>query len=289
VTDPATIEPTSNHYTSSRLRLHYLDWGNDGAPIVLLVHGGRDHARSWDWVAEALRHDYHVICPDLRGHGDSEWSADGAYIAPYHVIDLAELIEHLGGGPVLIVAHSAGAVVSLRYAGLFPDKVRKLAAIEGIGLSSETDPEKLADQFGKFVSGRLAAVRREPRAYATVADAAERMKAENKHLDDAHVLHLTRHGLRQNPDGSFGWKFDKLTRPLYPIDATDETLRALWRRIECPVWLVHGADSWAQHPDAQGRSAEFRDVRVTSFADAGHWVHHDRLDDFVAELKGFLA
>ena len=62
--------PTSHFYFSQRLRLHYVDWGNEGAPPLVLVHGGRDHCRNWDWVAARLRDRYHVIAPDLRGHGD---------------------------------------------------------------------------------------------------------------------------------------------------------------------------------------------------------------------------
>ena len=64
-----TDAPTSRFYESHGLRLHYADWGNETAPLLLLIHGGRDHCRNWDWVAESLRHDYHVIAPDLRGHG----------------------------------------------------------------------------------------------------------------------------------------------------------------------------------------------------------------------------
>ena len=71
--------PTSRIYFSQRLRLHYVDWGNPTAPPLLLVHGGRDHCRNWDWVAAALRRDWHVLAPDLRGHGDSQWSPDGNY------------------------------------------------------------------------------------------------------------------------------------------------------------------------------------------------------------------
>jgi len=71
--------PTSHSYFSQRLRLHYVDWGNAGAPPLILLHGGRDHCRAWDWVAAELRHDWHIIAPDLRGHGDSEWPSDGNY------------------------------------------------------------------------------------------------------------------------------------------------------------------------------------------------------------------
>ncbi|MDZ7686375.1 MAG: alpha/beta fold hydrolase [Gammaproteobacteria bacterium] len=75
--------PTSHSYFSQRLRLHYLDWGNADAPNVLLVHGSQDHCHSWDWVADALCADYHVVVPDLRGHGDSEWVRG----APYSSLD----------------------------------------------------------------------------------------------------------------------------------------------------------------------------------------------------------
>ena len=71
--------PTSHIYFSQRLRLHYVDWGNEDAPPMLLVHGGRDHCRNWDWVAQELKRDYHVIAPDLRGHGDSQWLVGGSY------------------------------------------------------------------------------------------------------------------------------------------------------------------------------------------------------------------
>jgi pimeloyl-ACP methyl ester carboxylesterase len=112
--------PTSNSFISQRLKLHYADWGNSDAPPLLLIHGGRDHCRSWDWVAEELRQDWHVIAPDLRGHGDSAWSPDGNYeMAPF-VYDLAQLIHQLDLGPVTIVAHSMGGNIAIRYTGLYP-------------------------------------------------------------------------------------------------------------------------------------------------------------------------
>jgi pimeloyl-ACP methyl ester carboxylesterase len=110
--------PTSHSFVSQRLRLNYVDWGNSGAPMLVLVHGGRDHARNWDWVARAMRDKWHVICPDLRGHGDSAWSPDGVYSMPFYVSDLAQLIHQSGDAPVTLVAHSLGGAIALRYAGL---------------------------------------------------------------------------------------------------------------------------------------------------------------------------
>ena len=87
--------PTSHIYFSQRLRLHYVDWGNEGAPPLILLHGGRDHCRNWDWVAEELRSDWHIIAPDLRGHGDSERAADGHYDMAAYVYDFAQLINQI--------------------------------------------------------------------------------------------------------------------------------------------------------------------------------------------------
>ena len=125
--------PTSHIYFSQRLRLHYVDWGNEDAPPMLLVHGGRDHCRNWDWVAERLRDSYHIIAPDLRGHGDSQWVIGGGYNQIDYVYDIAQLLNQKNMTPVTIIGHSLGGSISLLYSGLFPKTVAKLVSIEGMG------------------------------------------------------------------------------------------------------------------------------------------------------------
>ena len=125
--------PSSHTFISQRLRLNYVDWGNPDAPPLVLVHGGQDHCRNWDWVAQDLRRDYHVIATDLRGHGDSAHSPSGDYHLTNYVYDLAQLIHQQKLAPVRIIAHSLGGNIALRYTGLYPDTVQKLVAIEGLG------------------------------------------------------------------------------------------------------------------------------------------------------------
>ena len=98
------VGPTSHYYYSQRLKLHYVDWGNTAAPPLLLIHGGRDHARNWDWVAQALRDSYHIIAPDLRGHGDSEWARGSQYAMIDDVLDIAQLLEQLQWFPITLVS-----------------------------------------------------------------------------------------------------------------------------------------------------------------------------------------
>ena len=92
------VGPTSHYYYSQRLKLHYVDWGNHDKPLLVLIHGGRDHARNWDWVAQTLRDDYHVIAPDLRGHGDSEWARGSEYSMIEYVVECFRDLVREGPG-----------------------------------------------------------------------------------------------------------------------------------------------------------------------------------------------
>lgn len=286
--------PTSNRFTSQRLQLHYSDWGNEGAPPLILVHGGRDHSRSWDWVAERLRHDYHVIAPDLRGHGDSAWSPDGNYAMEMFVYDLAELIRQLDLNDVIIIAHSLGGNVAIRYTGLFPETVAKLVAIEGLGPSpamlAEREAKPMADRLRSWIADKQQAARRHPRRYASFAEALARMQAENTFLHDGQAEHLTRHGLSRNEDGSYSWKFDNYLNVWPQVDIKPDEQHDLWRAITCPTLLVYGDKSWASNPVDDRRINVFGpNARVETFKGAGHWVHHDVFEDFMARVGAFLG
>ena len=295
-TDPGMSdpnEPVSRFYTSVRLRLHYLDWGNEGAPPLILLHGGRDHAHNWDWVARALRDDYHIIAPDLRGHGDSAWSPDASYSLVAHAQDLAELIDQLGIAPLPIVAHSLGGIVTMRYAALYPENVRRIVAIEGLGapvsMMAQMDDIPPHERQRRWIDELRAIGERKPRRYATLEDAVARMAEENKHLSPEQAYHLTVHGVRRNEDGSYSWKFDNFVRNFWPIDLTPEQRIAMWERVTCPMLLMNGSESWFPNPEEDGPAQHFRNARVSVFEDAGHWLHHDQLDRFVAETRDFLA
>ncbi|MBV9861388.1 MAG: alpha/beta hydrolase [Alphaproteobacteria bacterium] len=289
---PDNSGPTSRIYFSQRLRLHYVDWGNPGAPPLLLVHGGRDHCRNWDWVAAALRHDWHILAPDLRGHGDSQWSPDGNYTLASYIYDLAQLIHQQELAPVTIVAHSLGGNIALRYAGVYPDKVRRLVAIEGVGASPEKAAERgrvaIAERMQAWISEERALSGRMPRRYASIDEALKRMQEANRHLSPEQARHLTHHGVNQNEDGTYSWKFDNYVRAGSPYGMTRAELEQLWERIACPTLLVYGNESWASNPQNDGRIRHFRTSKVVSFDGAGHWVHHDRLQGFLDLLREFL-
>ena len=285
--------PTSHTYFSQRLRLHYVDWGNRDAPPMLLVHGGRDHCRNWDWVAQHFRKDYHIIAPDLRGHGDSQWMIGGSYNQVDYVYDIAQLLHQTQMTPVTILAHSLGGSIALTYTGLYPENVKKIVAIEGMGpppamikqrMSTPND-ERLRGWIGELrkISGRI------PRRYASIEEAFQRMQGENPHLNAEQARHLTVHGVNQNEDGTYSWKFDNYVRSFPPIGIPFDEIYRLWGNITCPALLVRGTESWASDPNKDGRAKHFQNARVVNIEQAGHWVHHDQLDEFVALTKDFLA
>ena len=299
--NPELIEfesPASHFYVSQRLKLHYLDWGSrraDGEekPLMLMVHGGRDHAHNWDWVARSFRDRYHIVAPDLRGHGDSAWAIGGMYSMADFVLDISQLLEAVGKFPAVIVSHSLGAMISLQYTGLFPDKVAKLVAIEGLGPS----PEMLAKMQGvsviermqKWIAEMQKLASRTPRRYPSVEDAMARMREVNSFLSAEQARHLTIHGVARNEDGTYSWKFDNYVRANAPVRFDGDEVSSIWSQITCPTLLVRGTESWASDPEEDGRIQAFQNARLRNFEGAGHWVQHDCLTEFVDVVETFLS
>ena len=285
--------PSSHTYFSQRLRLHYVDWGNEGAPPLLLVHGNRDHCRNWDWVAERFRDDYHILAPDLRGHGDSQWMVGGNYSMVDYVADIAQLVHQKQLQPLTVIAHSLGGHVALQYAGVYPERVSRLVSVEGFGPSpamlkkrSRQGPQQRMREWIEQVrdlAGRL------PRRYGSLQEATVRMQEANPHLSMERARYLTAHGVNQNEDGSYSWKFDNYVRAFSPYAFNEAEMHELWGAIQCPTLLIRGTESWAGDPVEDGRAAHFKDVRVEHIEGAGHWVHHDQLERFIEVVQAFLA
>lgn len=285
--------PTSHSYFSQRLRLHYLDWGNDDAPPLLLIHGNRDHCHNWDWVAERLRDDHHILAPDLRGHGDSQWTLGSTYSSLEYVYDVAQLVHQAKLAPLRIVAHSLGGNVALKYAGLYPEHVTKLVVVEGYGAPDPDTASTTGQRLRAWIDGGRRLSAREPRRYGSLEQAYERMHEANQHLRVDQARHLTIHGSNQNEDGTYSWKFDNYTHIGTPYDMPIEEREELWGQITCPVLLISGSESWGRRDgDVQRLLSRFTgaaSVRHESIDGAGHWVHHDQLDRFLELVTDFLA
>ncbi|MDY6933412.1 MAG: alpha/beta hydrolase [Spirochaetota bacterium] len=288
--DKAT--PNSRFYYSQRLCLHFVDWGNEHKPLLLLIHGGKDHARSWDMVAKSLHNEYHIIAPDLRGHGDSSWAPGSMYSLLDSVLDIARLIEHLGASDTSIIGHSYGGAVAILYAGFYPEHVKRLAVIEGLGPMTRRFAKSEDDPLWKRVKRWIEATRRmENRTqyrFSSIQEAAERIRTVITSLSAEQAEHIANHGLKQNDDNTFSWKYDDCSRILSPLQFNAHEIREIERRIDCPTLFLYGANGWAGNPLSDNQAHSFRYAQSICIPEAGHWLHHDRLSLFLNTVRDFL-
>lgn len=280
-------------FSNLRMPLSLTQWPNEGAPIAILVHGSRDHSRSWDAIAAVLQARYQVFAPDLRGHGDSGWSPDGRYEYAAYLSDIDALCTMLGVSeerPAIIVGHSLGAHIALRYAGALPSHVRALVAIEPVGAPLDIEMRQhampLDERIRSWLDDRRRAAASTSRGFASVGEAADRMQAQHAYLTRTQAMHLARHGTRRR-GGSLRWKYDPMVTawPFPELDPAE--MEVLWRRISCPVLAIFGERSWPSTVPAHLKSA-VTDIHEVRLADSGHWPQHDALEDCLGALTRFL-
>ncbi len=285
------LAPRSAFIDIQGSRRHVLQWGDERAPAILLVHGLLDHAHNWDWVAAALAGRYRVIAPDLRGHGDSDWTGPGSYTLANHVSDLADCMHALDLRDIHLVGHSLGGQLALRLAACWPERTRSLSVIEGIELPIVRDQKKAPQPYPRRLREWIDAARdnrqRTPRRYASIADAMTRMAAHNPGIDAETITHLTRHGVIAEASGGWRWKYDDAARHRAPEDAHGLDLDEILAAIACPTLLAYGEESWIPVPPAE-RLALLRDHRLIRFPGASHWLHHQSRAEFLTALTAFL-
>jgi pimeloyl-ACP methyl ester carboxylesterase len=257
---------------------------------VLLVHGVQDHCHNWDWTSEQLCSDYHVVVPDLRGHGDSEWSKGASYNNLDYVYDLAQLVEQESLQPVNIVAHSMGGTIASLFAGVFPEKVASLISVEGVGgywyyNDTETDTKS---QIRSWIDTTRHLAGRTPRKYPDLSDAFHRMQKSNPHLSEERARHLTIHGSNRNEDGTYTWKFDNYTHSRSPFSLGYDEMTRLWENITCPTLLLNATQGFAHRIGQDGTDRHFSDAELVNIENAGHWLHHDQFAEFIDNVKRFL-
>jgi pimeloyl-ACP methyl ester carboxylesterase len=179
-------------------------------------------------------------------------------------------------------------MISLAYAGTYPDRVSRLAVLDGAFLSrSQSAP--IHEQMSRWIDQLDRIGEREPSAFRTIEEAAQRLSTRNKRLTPELALHLARHGVRKGVDGLYRWKFDHYQRARAPYRLSSDEYVALWSRIICPTLLMWGEESFLPDPQTAGLLAHFKQAELQKIAGAGHWLHHDRLDVVLASLQRFLG
>jgi pimeloyl-ACP methyl ester carboxylesterase len=284
--------PTTQVYLSQGLQLKYLDWGNPTAPLLVLLHGGFEQSHAWDAIASVLSRRWHVIAPDLRGHGDSDWSSGGAYSVLDFVADLAALLKQLADQRVTLIGHSLGGNVAIHFSAIYPQHVHRLCAIEGLGLSpaarADRDLIPRAEQMRRWVERILANDDASRHTLATVTEAAARITKHDSLIDDASAQAFASFGVNQVQGNLYEWKYDPRVRIGGAADVASTQPSDLWSTIVCPILLFYGAKSWASNPLADGRAQYLKNARIVLVDEAGHNVHHHRPREFLEIVLPFI-
>jgi esterase len=272
----AEAEGTSRRVEVGGLSLHYLDWGGDGPPLVML-HGLTGHAHTWDHTAAALSGKYRVLALDQRGHGDSEW------VAPYGggrmAEDLLAFLDALGLGEVTLMGLSMGGLVAFIFAASHPERVRDLIVLD-IG------PE-IAVAGARQVAAGLAA----KHVFSSEDEAVAQARAFNPRPTEEALRHRVRHNLRPLPDGTLTFKYDDALRERGAIfDRSTAQLWAAWEAVSCPILLVRGDDSDILAVEtAQRMLASNQRAALAGVPDCGHSITLDNPQGLLEAVNPWLA
>jgi len=276
------------------LRYHVLEWGAEDPALdhtVVLLHGFLDIAWSWQATAEAgLAGQFHVVAPDLRGHGDSDRvGAGGYYYFPDYLADLHALVPLVARRRLSLVGHSMGGSVASYYAGTYPDKVHRLALLEGTGPPETAPPGP--DRIRAWLSACQKVRERAHRGYGSVEEAAARLQANDALLDPELARALAERGTIRGPDGRLRFKHDPLHATPGPFGFQLEVAERFWRAITCPVLLVEGAESAFRHAAAEAarRAARFAHAQSVTLPGAGHMMQRHQPAALAQLLAQFLA
>jgi pimeloyl-ACP methyl ester carboxylesterase len=285
--------PRHTFLDSQGLPIHCLEWGHSEGEPLILVHGYLDLADSWRAFVAALetrQPNLRVIAPDCRGHGDSGWvGAGGYYHFPDYVFDLDCVVRAHSLDSFTLIGHSMGGTISLLYAGTFPERVKKLVLIEGIGpvgMTFSDAPLKMQ----KWIIELHERGRGHFRQYTSLAAGAGQLRQTNPRLSENGALQIARAAMKQNDRGKWVWKFDPLHRTTAPQPFYTAQALEFLRRIRCPVLLIDGEQSrQMRRTDKQERYGAIANHQRVMISNAGHMVHQDNPKQLAVVVGNFVA
>ena len=257
------------------LRIHYLDWGSPDKPPFIMLHGIGRIAHQFDHLAPHFQSNYHVIAIDMRGHGDSSWAADGAYLVEDYVKDLEAFADQLKLGRMVLLGNSTGGRVVQVYAGLHPDRVALL-------VSEDVGPERTNDIASAFTRQ----MEREASGWASEDELVAALKKSNPTIPETILRSYAHFGSKPRDDGRIVWKRDpNLAKGFIPTE--------LWRfvrQIKCPtIYILGGASRIVPAETQEQLKKTLPDVQIVVMPGLGHYPDQEATADFLRILDAFLA
>lgn len=267
--------PVDRFVTVNGLRLHYLDWGNDNRPPLLMFHGIGRIAHTFDHIAPRFTDRYHVMAIDMRGHGDSDWDPSAAYLVEDYVKDLEAFVDQLHLSALTLWGNSTGGRVVQVYAGLHPGSVRKLI-VEDVGPER---PRNIADGFARQVQA-------DAKGWSSEDELLAQLKSGNQRVSDDQLRAYAHFGTKRSPEGRLIWKRD-------PNLAKGFVETELWqyvRRITSPTIYVIGGRSTIVPLETQEQLKKtIPGVQIVTMDGLGHYPSEESPDEFMRIVTPFLA
>lgn len=275
------------------LRYHCRIWGREGAPRLFLLHGWMDCSASFQFLVDELRGDRCVIAPDWRGFGLTEWSGSDTYWYQDYLADLDAILRHFQpDAPADLLGHSLGGNVAAYYAGIRPERVRRLVSLEGFGLANTglgDAPARYAQWLDEIASGAGL------KDYDSFDSLAARLQRDNPRLSAGRARFLARHWGRTESSGRVVLQTDPAHKRVNPARFRLDEAMAVWRNVEAPVLWVTGrqSENFARHrispEDYAARKNCFRNRAEHTLEDAGHMLHHERPEQLALLVEEFLG
>ncbi|NIB38290.1 alpha/beta hydrolase [Pseudomaricurvus alkylphenolicus] len=274
------MTPDSGYFQHDGLNLHYLRWGEPKCLPIVMLHGLRAYAQTWQSLAAELAEEFCCYALDQRGRGSSDWGPTGSYHTEVYVRDLKALVDHLNLERFILIGHSLGGTNALEFARQYPERVAALV-IEDIGPGSSNRGEG---------SERIRReMRNTPLVFSDWEEAENFWRKGRPNLTAEGVRSRLQYSMREDEQGGIVWKHDQsgIAEARLTITPTD-----LWPAVEsmnCPTLLVRGGQSDFLPQETVNQvmqcNANFQAVEISG---ASHYVHDDCPEAFNRAVTSFV-
>lgn len=286
-----SLRPLHNDKLQARgLTFHGYRWpGTDPDPLVLL-HGWGDTGETYQFLVDCFAADRTCVAIDMRGFGRTQRPIDG-YWFPDYLADLDVLLDQLApGAPIDLVGHSMGGNIAMLYAGVRPQRIRRLVSLEGFGMARTTPdqaPARYAQWLDEVKQGS------EFNVYESYEQLVRVLGRRNPRTPRDRLEFIARSWGQARDDGKIELRADPKHKRANPVLYSREQAEACWRAIEAPVLFVLGeqSDLVKRMGDELAESRLrllYRHLTFATVNDAGHMMHHERPDEVAALIEEFL-
>jgi esterase len=260
--------------TVNGLRIHYLDWGGEGKPPFLMLHGIGRLAHSFDHIAPRFQDRYHIMAVDMRGHGDSSWSPEGAYLVEDYVKDIEAMVDQLNLRGITLLGNSTGGRVVQVYAGMHPERVARLV-VEDVG------PERT----NEIASGFARRVEQEEKGWDSEDELVASLMRGGGKISEELQRNYAHFGSKRRDDGRIVWKRDpNLVKGFVPTE--------LWRfvrQIKTPtIYILGGASNIVPPATQEELKKTLPSVEIVTMPGLGHYPHLESPAAYLDIVDGFL-